>query len=129
MTDNSKWDLVDDIVSFEPASQERRAVTRIRTKLSRVAIAAVAGTIVTVGSTALATSANNIRVTSYGASGDVAITKSWVFVRPRITGRVASGNTDTQVGMSTRRLGELHRTLFSEERTESEELTGDYSFL
>jgi hypothetical protein len=124
-----KWDIADDVVAYDPTVAKASARPK-RRKAAILAAAAVLTTAVSVGGAALASQSPTVWMVSYGSSRSVPISESFRFVRPRgVRTAVHNEVADVQVGMSTRRLGELHRKLFVTDKESEEELVGDYSFL
>jgi len=124
-----KWDVADDVVAYSSVAAKPN-VKQKRGKVAMIAAATALTTAVTVGGTAFASMPTAVHVISYGSSTSVPILERLAFVRPR--GFRQSHNdelVDVQVGMSTRRLGELHRALFSVDTEPEEEIVGDYASL
>jgi hypothetical protein len=130
MITQTKWDIVDDVVAYEPMSTDMEKVSRIRAKLSKVATSAVFGAVVLASGFVMNSKLTTLHVTSFGTSAPVQLSERLKFVRPR-GNRAANAAmaVDTLAGMSTRRLGELHQKLFIPDTSVQEELTGDYAFL
>lgn len=123
-----KWDIADDVVAYTPPPAERKA-KRLR-RAAQVAAVAALTTAVTVGGMTFASQPSTIHVVSYGASEAVPVAESTPFVRPRGTRAAQTDHlVDVSVGMSTRRLADLHRTVFVADSEPEAELIGDYSYL
>lgn len=129
MITQRKWDIVDDIVAYEPMADVGKA-RRSRARIAKVT-SAIFSVVLTSG-IVLATGQRTLQLVSYGTSDAVKLSESLRFTRPRgYDSRIvaAAQDVDTRIGMSTRRLGELHGRLFIQDTSVHEELTDDYDFL
>jgi hypothetical protein len=128
-----KWDIVENVATPNTAQSSGRTVRR---NAKRAMLRAVATTIFA-GTLALPAFAiskpvmllpDDFVVSTGQETGFIQVKSG--FVRPRGDRKAqASLETDTNIGMSTRRLGEAYTKLFRPVEDEDTELTGEYSFL
>ena len=130
MSEQPKWDLADDVVLYEPRSLQVTRGHRVKSKVMKVTTSAALGAVILAGGFLLSSTASTLRVEVVGTSRPIQLSEEIRYVRPRGKRSLDPlASVDTQEGMSTRRLADLHRKLFSVDTSVEEELTGEYAFL
>lgn len=124
-----KWDIVEDVIEPMHQSTEIRRNRFSRNLRRAVFTNAAAGLVLTASAVAYPNSRVELQQVAFAQPTAVQVSLPVPFRRPTTTRTSSDSFEDTNIGMSTRRLAQMHERLFVEDESPEEELTGDYSFL
>ena len=129
----TKWDIVDDVVAplaedWVRSSPPRKIKSRMRNALATTVFAGTLALPSFAVSVPVMIAQEHVCASDATQTGFMKMQSE--FVRPRGNrSENAQAAIDTPVGLSTRRLAELHTKLFRADDSEDVELAGEYSFL